>query len=144
MKSIGTLFLIFSINLCFAQSEEITIPESTLVPMELTQELKEGKNKVGEVAKFVVSKDVVVDGAVVISKNTVVRASVTISKNRELRVDLSDVTAVDGSILKLSDCWIFTTAAQNLNSRGALLIKGTTKNCSTAVKTKIKKTNKQF
>jgi hypothetical protein len=144
MKSIVSLALVFSSYFSFSQTDEITIPESTLIPMELTQEVKEGKNKVGEAARFVVSQDVMVNGTVVVAKNTLVHASVTTSKRGELRVDLYDVAAVDGTIMKLNDCWIFTTAAQNLNSHGGLIVKGTKKNCSTPVSYKVKKTGGKF
>lgn len=144
MKSILTVLFTFSAFFSFAQSDEITIPEKTQVPMESTQDLKEGKNKVGESAPFIVSQDVKVDGIVVISKGTPVRATVTTSKNRELRVDIYDVKALDGTVVKLNDCYVFTTAAQNYNGRGALIVKGTRKSCFNAADVKVKKTNKQF
>lgn len=144
MKFICALLIFMSSFSAIAQSEGASIPQGTLVTMELTQEVREGKNKVGEAIKFIVSADVVVNDVVVIAKNTTVRANVTISKNRELRVDIYDVPAVDGTVVKLADCWIFTTAAQNLNSKGGLIIKGTKKNCRTFETVKIKSTNKQY
>lgn len=128
----------------WAVSQEITIPYNTPVPMILVEELKEGKNKVGSPAKFVVEEDVKVNGDVAIAKNAPVTGTVTISKKGELRVELSEVTAVDGSRLKLMDCWKFTTAAQNLKSRGAMFVKGTKKNCATADKYVVKKTGGKF
>src|SRR5687767_15161017 len=133
MKSAFTFILLLSSFFCFSQ-DEIVIPEHTQVAMELSSEVKEGKNKVGEAARFVVSEDIKVDGTVVIAKNTLVRATVTTSKRGELRVDIYDVTAVDGTVIKLNDCWLFTTFAQNYISHGALFVKGTRKNCMTVNK----------
>jgi hypothetical protein len=139
------VFLLFALaQTAFAQSEMITIPERTAVSMILTEDVKEGKNGVGTPARFVVAEDVKVDGVVVIAKNALVHATVTISGKRELRVDLADVPAVDGTPLKLMDCWKFTTAAQNLNGKGALLPKNTTKNCFTIAETKIKQGGGKF
>jgi hypothetical protein len=144
MKFILTLALAFAGFLSFSQSDDITIPENTMVSMELSQDIREGKNKLGEAARFVVSQDVSIDGVVVISKGTVVHASITLAKRGELRVDIYDVAATDGTVIKLRDCWIFTTAAQNLNSRGALIMKGTRKNCVTPSSYKVKKTGGKF
>jgi hypothetical protein len=144
MKSILSLALLLSGFCSFSQTDEITIPQNTLIPMELTQDVREGKNKLGEAVRFVVSQDVTIDGAVVIAKNSVVHATITTSKKGDLRVDLYDVSAADGTVVKLNDCWIFTTAAQNLNSRGALIMKGTKKNCVTPVSYKVKKTAGRF
>lgn len=123
----------------FAQSSETTIPEGTQVSMILKTEIREGKNKTGESAQFVVENDVKVNGTTVISANTPIHATVTNSKNRELRVDIYDVKAVDGTVVKLNDCWIFTTASENLKSKGALLVAGVRKNCSTIGSIKIKR-----
>ena len=124
------VFLFFSI----ASMAQTTIPEGTVVSMILTQQIFEGKNKTGEAAAFKVAEDVKVNGTVVIAANTPVHATVTNSKNRELRVDIYDVKAVDGTTVKLNDCWIFTTASENLKSKGALLVVGTKKNCTTIAK----------
>jgi hypothetical protein len=139
MKSLLTFAFAFASYLAFSQSDEITIPENTMVPMELTQEIRERKNKLGEPARFVVSEDVKVNGTVVIAKNTLVHATITNAKRGELKVDIYDVEAVDGTILKLNDCWLFTTFAQNYVSHGALFVKGTRKNCVTVNSAKIKK-----
>jgi hypothetical protein len=144
MRSVLAIALLLASLFLHAQSDEISIPQNTLVSLELTQDIREGKNKVGEAARFVVAQDVLVNDVVVISKGTLVHASITVSKRGDLRVDLYDVAAVDGTVVKLSDCWIFTTAAQNLNSRGALIMKGTKKNCVTPVSYKVKKTGGKF
>ncbi|MBK7148203.1 MAG: hypothetical protein IPH78_05110 [Bacteroidetes bacterium] len=142
-KTIAILFFALA-KTGFAQSDMFTIPERTPISMILTEDVKEGKNSVGTPARFVVAEDVKVDGLVVVAKNTLVHATVTISGKRELRVDLADVPAVDGTPLKLMDCWKFTTAAQNLNGKGALLPKNTTKNCFTIAEVKIKKGGGKF
>jgi hypothetical protein len=144
MRSILTLALLFAIHVSFCQSDEVTIPQNTMISLELTQEIKEGKNKLGEPARFIVSQDVIQDGTVVIAKGSLVHATITTCKKGDLRVDLYDVSATDGTVIKLNDCWIFTTAAQNLNSRGALIVKGTKKNCVTPVSYKTKKTGGKF
>ncbi len=130
--------------LTFWVSAQTTLPEKTQVQMIVTSDIREAKNKVGEAASFVVFEDVKVDGTVVISKGTAVRATITISKNRELKVDISDVKAVDGTAIKLNDCSVFTTAAQNYNGKGALIAKGTRKSCFTAKEEKIGSSNKQY
>ncbi|MBL0308694.1 MAG: hypothetical protein IPP77_03115 [Bacteroidetes bacterium] len=81
---------------------------------------------------------------VAIAKNAPVTGTVTISKRGELRVEMVDVTAVDGSRLKLADCWSFTTAAQNQKSRGAMFVKGFRKNCYTPEKYIVKKSAGKF
>lgn len=137
MKSIFSFLFLAIGSSSFAQSD-ITIPEKTQVSMISTQDLKEGKNKTGEVAPFVVTDDVKVGGVVVVAKGAPVHATVTASKNRELRVDIYDVKAIDGTVIKLNDCYIYTTAAQNLNGRGALIIKGTRKSCFSLTEIKIR------
>ncbi len=113
------------------------LPDGTMIPMELTEDVSVFKYKQGASVPFVVSQDVKIDGKVVIPAQAKVRAVVTISKKPapheggELRVDIYDVMAMDGTTVKLADCWIFTTAAQNYNGKGALLRKGTRKNCNT-------------
>lgn len=138
MKKMSLILLLFASQLVSAQSDLISIPEATQVSMILTEDLIEGKCKVGQSAKFVVSEDVLVNGVVVISKKTPVVAKVTISGKRELRVEMSEVPAVDGTPIKLLDCWKFTTAAQNLNGKVALLPKNTIKICATLAVVKVK------
>jgi hypothetical protein len=144
MKSILTIALLFAAYIGYSQSEEIAIPQNTLITMELSQEVKEGRNKVGEAARFVVAQDVAVNGITVIAKGSLVHATVTTSKRGELRVDLHDVAAADGTVVKLNDCWIFTTAAQNYHSHGALLVKGTKKNCTTPSSYTVKKSGGKY
>lgn len=120
----------------FAASAQ-AIPEGTSIPMELSEDVSVFKFKKGAAAPFVIAQDVKVNGKTVIPANAPVRATVTISKKPahgdagELRVDIYDVMALDGTTVKLADCWIFTTAAQNYNGKGAILRKGTKKNCNT-------------
>ena len=144
MKKIFTLVFVAISHFSFSQSDEITIPQNTLVPMVLTEEVKEGKNKLGIPAKFVVAEDILVDKVVVIAKNSPVHATVTNAKRGELRVDIYDVTTVDGSVVKLNDCWLFTTFAQNYITHGALFVKGTRKNCVTVNSITIKKSGGKY
>lgn len=140
------IFSLFAFLCCaaFAGAQTVTVPANTVVSMELTKEIREGKNKVGEAASFRVLTDVVVDGTVVIPAKSVVNAKVTNSGKRELRVDLYDIKAVDGTTIVLQDCWIFTTAAQNFNGKGAALFVGTKKNCGTQVRTEVKATGGKY
>jgi hypothetical protein len=129
----------------FAQT--VTVPANTSISMELTKEVREGKNRVGEAAAFHVLNDVVVDGVVVIPAKSVVNAKVTNSGKRELRVDLYDIKAVDGTTITLADCWIFTTAAQNFSGqggKGAVLFVGTKKTCNTATRVEVKATGAKY
>ncbi len=144
MKNLFTLAIVLISHFSFSQSDEITIPQNTLVHIILNEDVREGKNKVGDAAKFVVAEDVVINNNVAIAKGALVHATITSSKRGDLRVDLYDVAAVDGTIIKLDDCWIFTTAAQNTKSHGALIIKGTRKNCVTPVSYTIKKTTGKY
>lgn len=136
--------------LCFtalAEAQTVTVPANTVVSMELTKEVREGKNRVGEVAAFRVLSDVLVDGVVVIPAKSVVNAKVTNSGKRELRVDLYDVKAADGTTITLQDCWMFTTASQNFSGtggKGAVLFTGTKKNCGTSVRTEVKATGGKY
>lgn len=116
-----------------SQSGKVKLPERTIVPMILTEEIRENKNKVGTSAKFIVAENVVIDGNILIAQKTPVVSKITISGKRELRVELYEVAAVDGTPVKLNDCWFFTTAAQNLNGKDAMLAKNMRKNCATAV-----------
>ena len=138
MKLVAIVFFSCLFYTGFSQA----LPDGTMIPMELTEDVSVFKYKQGASVPFVVSQDVKVDGKVVIPAQAKVRAVVTISKKPapheggELRVDIYDVMAMDGTTVKLADCWLFTTGAQNYNGKGALLRKGTRKNCNT-----IKSTN---
>lgn len=101
----------------------------------------------GEIVQFRVVADVVIDGVVVIPAKSVVNAKVTNSGKRELRVDLYDIKAADGTTITLADCWMFTTESQNFNARGgrgAALFVGTKKNCLTATRVEVKATGGKF
>ncbi len=143
MKKLFFLFTVTSASFLHAQ-DVITVPERTPVSMILTEDIFENKTKTGAPARFIVAEDVTVDGVVVISKNSVVKATVSLPVKRELRVDLIEVPAVDGTPIKLMDCWKATTAAQNLNGKVALLPKNTRKNCFTIQEVKVKKAGGKF
>lgn len=142
MKFFAALALSLLYIPAFCQT--VTVPANTNVKMELATELFEGKSKVGSAAQFRVTEDVVVDGVVIIPAKSAVRAAVTISKNRELRVELYDVKAADGTLITLADCWIFTTAAQNQRSKGAAIWVGTRKNCGTLTRVEVKSTGAKY
>lgn len=144
MKFFAALALSLACKVALCQEGSIVVPAGTTIAMESTKEIFEKKDKPGSPAPFRVAQDVVVDGVVVIPAKTPVRATVTTSGNRELRVDLHDVKAVDGTVITLADCWIFTTASQNQKSHGAALWVGTKKNCLTAVKATVKATGAKY
>lgn len=110
-------------------SAQVTLLENTQVQMKFNQDVREKKNKLNESVSVVVLEDVKAGSTVVIPKGTSVRATITNAKRGEIRVDIYDLKAVDGSKVELQDCWVFTTAAQNFKGKGALILNGTRKNC---------------
>ncbi len=133
----------FTFSLLFASSffvaaAQNSIPEGTTVPMISTEQVDVDKYKVGSAAPFVVAEDVKVNGVVVIPAKAKVHAVVTRSSKSsarkgegDLRVDFLDVMAMDGSTVKLNDCWLFTNGAQNLKKHLPVFPAGTRKNCGT-------------
>ena len=57
----------------------------------------------------------------------------------DIRVEMLHVLTPDKQTIPLSDCWIYVTAQENPipKSKGAVLVKGTRKNCTTKIKTVI-------
>ena len=134
MKFVSLALFLFPFFITHAQ----TIPEATTVSIILQSDVGANSFKKGDPAPFVVAEDVKINGKVVIPANAKVRAVVTLSTKSaphrgegELRVEILDVMAMDGSTVKLQDCWLFTTGANNLKKHEALIVKGTRKNCGT-------------
>ena len=134
MKLSAFVFLLFSFFISHSQ----TIPEGTTVSMILQSDVGANSVKKGDPAPFVVAEDVKINGKVVIPANAKVRAVVTSSIKSgahkgegEVRIEILDVMAMDGSTVKLQDCWLYITGAQNLKKHEAIFIKGTRKNCAT-------------
>lgn len=147
MTTAKTLIALLITAFVFTANAQVTVPANTTIQMELAKEVREGKNKVGEIVQFRVVADVVIDGVVVIPAKSVVNAKVTTSGKRELRVDLYDIKAADGTTITLADCWMFTTEAQNFSGRGgkgAALFVGTKKTCLTATRVEVKATGGKF
>lgn len=129
---------LFSLSVFAAAAQ--AIPEGTTVPMICKVQIDAKQHKQGAPAPFEVAEDVKVDGKVVIPAGAKVHAVVTKSVNSggphkgegDLRVDFYDVMAMDGSTVKLTDCFIFTNGANNLNKHLPMFAAGTRKNCRTA------------
>ncbi len=135
MKFVCTFLIAFSF---FMASAQTSIPEGTTVPLITKEQVDVNNYKVGSSAPFVVAEDVKVNGVVVFPANAKVHAVVTKSSKSgahkgegDLRIDFLDVMAMDGSTVKLSDCWLFTNGAQNLNKHLPMFPAGTRKNCHT-------------
>ena len=135
MKLSATLLLFFAF---FVSNAQTKIPEGTLVSMIFKEDVGVSNYKVGASVPVIVSEDVKVNGKVVIPANAAVHAVVTSSSKPashkgegELRIDILDVMSMDGTTVKLNDCWVYTTGAEDLKHHGAQFVKGTRKNCNT-------------
>jgi hypothetical protein len=122
----------------FASNAQTKIPEGTQVNFILKEDVNVSKYKVGSTVPFVVADDVKIKGTVVIPANAAVHAVVTSSSKPaphkgegELRIDVLDVMDMSGATIKLNDCWLYTTGAENLKGHTAQFVKGTRKNCTT-------------
>lgn len=134
-----TPFVLF-LFIALTSKAQSALPEGTTVPLIFTADVFAPKVKVGDPAPVIVDEDVRYNGKVVIPAKAKVRAVITTANKPaphkgegELRVDIYDVMAMDGSTVKLQDCWIFTTGAQNQTRKGhgAIILQGTRKNCAT-------------
>jgi hypothetical protein len=106
---------------------EIVIPTETSIVMELTETItvpdtRKGTspNKIGDKVGVIVREDVIINGVVVVKKGTVAKASIrdlvpllynfkgSRSPNNEgqITIDITEVPAVDGTSIKLVDCYI--------------------------------------
>ncbi len=135
MKLAFSLLFAFSFFVTAAQG---TVPEGTTVPMITKVELDVNNYKAGASVPFEVAEDVLVDGKVVIPAKAKVNAKVTRSSKSsarkgegDFRIDFIDVMAMDGSTVKLNDCWLFTNGANNLKKHLPMFPAGTRKNCRT-------------
>lgn len=123
----------------FIASAQTKIPEGTTVPLITKVQVDVNQYKQGSTAPFEVAEDVKVNGVVVIPAGAKVHAVVTKSVKSggphkgegDLRIDFLDVMAMDGSTVKLTDCWLFTNGAQNLKAHLPMFPAGTRKNCHT-------------
>ncbi len=127
--------LTFSLCMClfFSSYSQTTVPAKTLVPVQVTQDISPKTNKAGSAVTLKVEKDVVVNGVTVIAANSAVTGKVSMLTKTDLRVDILSVKAVDGTTIRLNDCWIYTTIDQNPSGKFPLIRQGTQKNCYTAV-----------
>jgi len=136
MKFVCSFLLAFTF---FISSAQTKIPEGTTVPIITKEQIDVNKYKAGSSAPFEVVEDVKVNGVVVIPAGAKVHAVVTKSVKSggphrgegDLRVDFLDVMTMDGSTVKLNDCWLFTNGAQNLKAHLPMFPAGTRKNCRT-------------
>lgn len=123
-------------SLCsYAQS---IVPGGTIVAFTLNKDVFAPNVKVGDPADFSVTQDVMIKGKVVIPANGKVRAAVVdVEKGgphrpeSRVKVQIYEVTAADGTLVELEDCFSFVMGDGGHKQRGALLLKGTGKNCVT-------------
>ena len=120
---------------CNAQS---SVPGGTVVAFTLNKDVFAPDVKLGQSADFTVTQDVLVKGKVVIPANAKVRAAVVdVEKGgphhseSRIKVQIYEVTASDGSLVEMEDCFLFTMGDGGHKQRGALLLKGSGKNCVT-------------
>ncbi len=133
-----TCSLLFAFSFFFAAAQT-AITEGTTVPCITKVQIDVDKYKQGSTAPFEVVEDVKINGVVVIPAGAKVHAVVTKSTKSggphkgegDLRIDFLDVMAMDGSTIKLNDCWLFTNGANNLNKHLPMFPVGTRKNCAT-------------
>lgn len=112
------------------------MPGGTVVSLNLNKDVFAPTTKLGEAVDFTVSQDVLVKGKVVIPANAKVRAAVVdVNKGgphqgeSRLKVQIYDVMAMDGTTVVLDDCYMFIMGDGGHKQRGALLLKGSGKNC---------------
>jgi len=148
MKKIFSVIFVASSSYIFAQTN---LRENTQVSFRATETIHEKFYKTKAPVSFEVAEDVLVKGKVVIAKGTPATAEAGLTLDRKgrpakgnLRVDIKEVKAVDGTTVKLNDCWIAATADQRHPkvdgkkvAKGAAVIKNTKKNCSTSGKYEI-------
>lgn len=135
---VRSIFLVITLVISLSAASQNIVPSGTLVSFSLTKELFAPDCKIGQVAEFVVLQDVLVKGKVVIPTNAKVRAAVVdVNKGgphqgeSRIKVQIYDVTAADGSTIVLDDCYVFVMGDGGHKQRGALIVKGTGKNCLT-------------
>lgn len=133
MKSL-LLFPLLAISL-FVASQNL-VPGGTIVSFNLNKDVFAPDVKIGQSADFSVTQDVMIKGKVVIPANAKVRAAIVdVEKGgphhpeSRVKVQIYEVTASDGSIVELEDCFLFTMGDGGHKQRGALLLKGSGKNC---------------
>ena len=125
---------LLAVSLC-SNSQSI-VPGGTVVSLNLNKDVFAPTTKLGEAVDFTVSQDVLVKGKVVIPANAKVRAAVVdVNKGgphqgeSRLKVQIYDVMAMDGTTVVLDDCYMFIMGDGGHKQRGALLLKGSGKNC---------------
>jgi hypothetical protein len=131
MKVLSALFFIFSGLLLHAQSVPPKTPVSLIAVEDINYKtFKESSSVMG---LFIVENDVVVDGKVVISAQSPVNVIINMDTRSELKITLTVVRATDGSMVKIDDCWLYTTRAENTIGKpwGPIFRKGTRKVCKT-------------
>lgn len=119
----------------FVVSQNI-VPGGTIISFTLNKDIFAPDVKIGQSADFSVTQDVMIKGKVVIPANAKVRAAIVdVEKGgphhseSRVKVQIYEVTASDGSIVQLEDCFLFTMGDGGHRQRGALLLKGSGKNC---------------
>lgn len=86
-------------------TESVTVPADTLIQIELTTPIDSSTDRVGDVIKFKVAEDVVVDNVLVYPKGAPGEAVITkvtpaksFGRNAKLEIDFHSTTAFDGTV----------------------------------------------
>lgn len=153
MKKILSFVFAVSCSYSFSQTT-VTVRENTQIFFVNTATIHEKEYSTTTSAPFVVADDVVVKGKVVIKKGTPAKATAgrVIQPNGKvdkggLKAEIFETKAVDGTVIKIGDCWLATTSEQphpkkdadgEKVKKGAAFLKGTRKSCATTGKYEIK------
>lgn len=130
MKLFMTLFSLMAVFFIRAQS----VPPKTLISMIVVKDFnKKIFESTGGTGLFVVEKDVIVNGKTVISAKTPIAVRIEKATRSDLKVVITEVKANDGSIVKIDDCWLYTSIDENLTGKpkGPVIRQNTKKICYT-------------
>ena len=155
MRNLLAFVLIVYTHLLPAQTsnqarQDSIVPEGTTIPLVLIEQVSSQYARLGDIVGFVVAEDVRVNGAVLILAGSKVNGMITTlngyskgindgaappqdeSTSTDMKIEARWVQHVNGNVIRLNDCWIYTTAAENPlpESEGALFLKDTRKNCT--------------
>jgi hypothetical protein len=148
-------------------STDSVVPENTRVMAFCPRDIQSLYSHLGDSILFRVNENVYVNGKILIDTTCKILGIITelngLSRGIErheggwysfaplsnmedngggnLKIELITVSSVNGIDISLRDCYIYTTAQQNpyQGVKGAMIIKGTRKNCDTSKKTDLSK-----
>jgi len=130
MKSFTTLTALFISLASFAQSVPAKTPISLIAVEDINKKTFKERGGMG---LFVVEEDVIVNGKIVIAAESPVNVLLNTATSSDLKIVLTVVRATDGTTVKIDDCWLYTTRAENTLGKpwGPVFRKGTRKVCKT-------------